>query len=406
MSALKTDFAGEKGDMFALALKTGLLTVLTLGLYRFWAKTRLRRWYWSAVRPGGMGLEYLGTAHEKIMGFFVAIIALAIYIAVFNLVALEVTVEVMHGGISPQTLILAAIPLLGFPVFFMARYRTRHYILSRTTWLGVRFGMDPGAWGYAWRSCMYWLLTILTLGLFWPLKTYQLEKYLTDRSWYGTAQFKQHGHPFMLYGLAVPFLALIAAVLYVSYEVGRIMLADTQTLEELVYVSWLSLSYFLLVPLIIIAGIYFRVASIRAMACRKELGDGMKFEFNPKTRKLLRIRFFGIWLTSFLLSFVSSIVLGLLAGVMILLGYEVDASLIYNTPPGIAILAGLLSGLLTFILWTVFWHAFVTFPSARHMAETLVIEEPALLRGIRQKQEERRSRTGLLSEALDVGGAF
>ncbi|MEM8592624.1 MAG: DUF898 family protein, partial [Pseudomonadota bacterium] len=44
---------GRRRRLFGLALWTGFLTVLTLGLYRFWARTRLRRWYWSAIRPGG-----------------------------------------------------------------------------------------------------------------------------------------------------------------------------------------------------------------------------------------------------------------------------------------------------------------------------------------------------------------
>lgn len=51
---LQTSYSGSKGPLFRLAFKTGVLTVLTLGLYRFWMKTRMRRYYWSAIRPGGV----------------------------------------------------------------------------------------------------------------------------------------------------------------------------------------------------------------------------------------------------------------------------------------------------------------------------------------------------------------
>ena len=56
-ASLSITYSGRKGPMLGLALRTGILTILTLGFYRFWAKTRLRRYYWSAIRPGGIPLE-------------------------------------------------------------------------------------------------------------------------------------------------------------------------------------------------------------------------------------------------------------------------------------------------------------------------------------------------------------
>ena len=57
---LATTYAGRRAGLFWLALKTSILTVLTLGIYRFWMKTRLRRYYWSSIRPGNTPLEYVG----------------------------------------------------------------------------------------------------------------------------------------------------------------------------------------------------------------------------------------------------------------------------------------------------------------------------------------------------------
>ena len=54
---LPVSYAGRGMPLFFLALKTGFLTVLTLGIYRFWARTRIRRYFWSAIRPGGVPLE-------------------------------------------------------------------------------------------------------------------------------------------------------------------------------------------------------------------------------------------------------------------------------------------------------------------------------------------------------------
>ena len=397
MSALKTDFAGDRGDLFILMLRTSFLTVITFGIYRFWRSTRLRRWYWSAIRPGGVGLEYTGTPQEKLAGFFVAVIVLAFFIALFNLAGLFVAINLSDNDLSYMTFAIGAAPLALVPVILAARYRARRYILSRTTWLGIRFGMDGGAWGYAWRACMYWVLTIATLGLLWPLMVLQLEKYLTDRSWYGSARFRQHGSPFMLYLLAFPFFALGGII------IGVIVLIRLETDE--VTQGWYTLTLPVFGLLLLVSGLYFRVASIRAMAGLKELGDGMEFGLEPRTRKLLRIHFFGNLISGLMVALVSPVVLGLVVGFLYLIG-RVDAGAITNPPPNLAGFMAVLTWLTVFILYGVFRQVFVTYPTVRHVAETLEIEEPAVLHGIRQRAAAQNREAGGFAEALDVGAAF
>ncbi|MGB0440547.1 MAG: DUF898 family protein, partial [Paracoccaceae bacterium] len=113
-----------------MALKTGFLTVITFGLYRFWMKTRLRRWLWSSIRIGGLPLEYTGLPGEKILGFFVAVVLLAVYLSLINLGLTFFSVAVLQD-IQPAY----ALTLLGvMPLWFYAQYRARRYILARTRW--------------------------------------------------------------------------------------------------------------------------------------------------------------------------------------------------------------------------------------------------------------------------------
>lgn len=84
-------FVGSRSALFWLALKSGFWTVLTLGFYRFWMKTRLRRWYWSSIRPGGHPLEYVGDPWEKLLGFFIAVVILTFYIGIVNLLLMFVS---------------------------------------------------------------------------------------------------------------------------------------------------------------------------------------------------------------------------------------------------------------------------------------------------------------------------
>lgn len=95
MSVLTTRFGGDRGDLFFLAMKTGILTLMTAGIYRFWATTRLRRWYWSSVRPGGAPMEYTGTALEKLAGFLLAIIILAFLLTAINLAGIAASINLM-----------------------------------------------------------------------------------------------------------------------------------------------------------------------------------------------------------------------------------------------------------------------------------------------------------------------
>ena len=95
---LSTDFQGKRSRVFKMSFLMGLLTVLTLGFYRFWMKTRLRRYYWSSIRPGGHPLEYVGDPLEKLLGFFIAAVILAFYIGVVNLILMLVSFSLFDGN--------------------------------------------------------------------------------------------------------------------------------------------------------------------------------------------------------------------------------------------------------------------------------------------------------------------
>ena len=53
-------YDGKGGEIAKIALTNGLLGLVTLGVYRFWGKTRLRRYLWSHVSLDGDRLEYTG----------------------------------------------------------------------------------------------------------------------------------------------------------------------------------------------------------------------------------------------------------------------------------------------------------------------------------------------------------
>ncbi|MBM3502426.1 MAG: DUF898 domain-containing protein [Alphaproteobacteria bacterium] len=130
------EFEASFGEFMRLTLATAALTVVTLGIYRFWAKTRVRRFLWSHTRVGGTPLEYTGTGVELFVGFLVVFVGLLLPIGV--LFRLD---EILGLDVVTQGLInLLLFAIIGF-LSGIAIFRARRYRLSRTRWRGIRGSM-------------------------------------------------------------------------------------------------------------------------------------------------------------------------------------------------------------------------------------------------------------------------
>ncbi len=76
--SIDLSYDGRAGEVGSIALANSLLGLVTLGIYRFWAKTRLRRYLWSHVSMEGDRLEYTGRGIELFIGFLIAGVFLAL----------------------------------------------------------------------------------------------------------------------------------------------------------------------------------------------------------------------------------------------------------------------------------------------------------------------------------------
>lgn len=388
--SLKGKYAGDGPGIFNLAFVTSLLTLVTVGIYRFWAKTRIRKYIWSSVRLGGDAFEYTGTGLEKFLGFLVAIVVLALYLAVvqmtlfffgMNIFAEPVTIEDMIAQMAATYLTFFAV----VPLWFFATYRARRYKLARTRWRSIRFGMEKGAWGYVLRAIGHWFLTLSTLGLLLPRQTYYLEKYMTDRSWYGSAQFTQEGkwtelYPAMKHLFIGIGLVVLGAVLLV---------AEQAALGALAMVTGYIWGF--------VGLVYYRVRAFTYLTGTKRLGGDVRFAVQPRTGEVIRIVFLG----SLAIGIVAAILFGI-AGA--LLAVSVAASGPDFSPaililPAIVYAAALLSiGALAL--------AMITQPLVRHVVETLNVPNAHGLDMIRQRAHDDGADAEGFADALDVGGAI
>ena len=67
-------FEGNWQDFARIALPNLLLTIVTLGIYRFWATARERRYLWSRTRFVDEHLEWAGTGMELFAGFVIVLV--------------------------------------------------------------------------------------------------------------------------------------------------------------------------------------------------------------------------------------------------------------------------------------------------------------------------------------------
>ena len=201
-----------------LSVKNFLLSMLTLGIYRFWAKTNVRRHIWSCVHINGEPLEYTGTGTELFMGFILATVIIFI-----PLLVLALLIQFIAGELAAAVFQLVVVFLLT-TLIGMAKYRALRYRLSRTIWRGIRGTMTGSPFSY---SMLYFgalLLSSLTLGWSNPAMSVRLQQRITREASFGRTAFSFGGPASPLYrtfafcwiatlaGLAVLGVAIIGDI--------------------------------------------------------------------------------------------------------------------------------------------------------------------------------------------------
>jgi uncharacterized membrane protein YjgN (DUF898 family) len=204
-------FLGEEGAYWRLRIKGAALVVVTLGIYRFWLATDVRRFLWSNTEISGDTLEYNGLATELLVGFLFAVAILVPLYMVFALVMLELGMV----AFKPALIGFALLALLGE----YALYRARRYRLTRTVFRGLRFDQHGSPWRYAFYALVCWGIVIVTLGLAYPWTLAFLERFKMRNTSYGDLQGRFEGSGLSLFLRGLPMWLLIVGPIVVGLGV-------------------------------------------------------------------------------------------------------------------------------------------------------------------------------------------
>ncbi|HZD26884.1 MAG TPA: DUF898 family protein [Alphaproteobacteria bacterium] len=300
---------GRHRMLALIALKNLLLNLLTLTIYRFWGKTRVRQYLWGTTCFLGDPLEYTGTGAELFIAFLFVMFAV--------LLPLGFVTQILPQLLSPDHLLVKAIPIVSFPVIVwligLAIYRAWRYRLTRTRWRGIRAGLTGAGWRFGLLYLGFYLLLLLTLGLTYPWMQVRLFGRMMRETVLGSEGFRFEASALPLY---VPFLLslLLTALLFVALAIlgvvtmpflGGVMvlLAGDDVGQDPVRLFILGVAFYavvlvLLPPLLALSFSVYKARELMVLAEGIRFQDA-RFAFDVRARDVIRLHV-GNWVILFL----------------------------------------------------------------------------------------------------------
>ena len=400
-------FVGDSRTLWRLLLRGAMLLAVTLGIYRFWLATDVRRFLWSNTVIAGEGLEYNGTAVELLIGFLIAIALL---------LPINLMLFVLALGMGPVGEFAS---VLGFPILFVlgqfAIFRARRYRLTRTVLRGVRFHQTGSAWLYALRATSWWILIVLTLGLAYPFAQASLERYKMRHTHYGDLPGRFEGSGFSLFwrGLLMWFLVIapfamgiIAVVTAVDWDgLNEAMIGGDQTMAGVImsdgFWAAIGLGVTGVAASILFAVLLFPI--FQAMLLRWRL-SGLRFGEISVRSQLLKRRIYGAYGRFLLYAFLFTLLAGLVAAVGLLMVGALSSS-----PVGIGSeIAGVVAGVAFYVImmlgYSTIYQATVKLALWRHGVNSMEIDNLAVLERVKATGQPSSAVGEGLADALNIGG--
>jgi uncharacterized membrane protein YjgN (DUF898 family) len=307
------EFTGSWQAFLPIALTNSLLTVVTLGIYRFWATTRERKYFWSQTRFIDDQLEWTGTGLELFIGFVVAFFAIGIPFFILNFIAQGAILQgvPLVAGILGLALYIAIFWLIGFAIYRGLRYR-----LSRTSWHGIHGGTDSPGFSYGTSYLWKTVVGTLPLGLGIPWASINLFKERWEAMSFGPHRFtsnpdwKKLMKRFALFYILPVLIAILAVA---GFAKGGGSIDETAPALGGIFILFFIFFY---IALPLISLIYYAAYS-REVVGSLGLG-GLEFGFTARSTDwlILMLGNIGLYLLAGFVGFIGAMTFGGLGAVM------------------------------------------------------------------------------------------
>lgn len=285
-------FWGHGKTLFGIFIVNTLYTLLTLGIYSFWGRVRIREFLSSQTSLAKIRFSYHGTGFELLKGSLKALIVFGIPYGFLSFV------PIIWEQVPPWIPnILAAIMVLCFiPIAVVGSHR---YRLSRSAFGAIRFSFQGQVKAYMKIWFTGTLLTFLTAGVYYPFFENTRRAFLTSHTYLGNRHFTYHGTGralLMIYGRSLgmvicTFLATTLAWIGISGipltpELHH-HLAEWLTNEE--HSTWLVSGMVVNVMALLWSWFYVQLSKQRYFWNHSKFGNA-PFQFTASTWNLMELR--------------------------------------------------------------------------------------------------------------------
>lgn len=203
VKANRLRYDGRTGSIYRIWLLNIFLSVITLGIYSFWGKTRMRRYLTGSFSMAHDHFEYTGNGKELFIGFLKVAPVFIVVSFVASLLPRELA----------ALLYLPVLYVIPVAVFMAMRYR-----LNRLTWRGIRARLTGSPFRFGGFALWRMFLNVVTLGILIPASDIATYGYMANRAGIGNLRARFEGKSAALVGTHIVTLILcVVAVVVLSF---------------------------------------------------------------------------------------------------------------------------------------------------------------------------------------------
>ena len=396
----------DRPGLTGLIVRNFFLTLVSLGFYRFWARARLRRYFWSNILVASEPLEYTGTGLELFIGFLIAIAI----VGPFG-IAYVILQRVMLGNPIAEAILNVCYIVALFLFVQIVVFRARRYRLSRTAWRGIYAAQTGSAWRYLALSVLYSLLTLVTLGLAVPWRSVALERYKIEHSWFGESRFSLDAKASDLFLRWLLVMALLAIPVLAFIAINRTVFPELAHLPAQANQAAIAMPHFSAKWLLFFSGlvggpalVWYWVASFRYITSHTRLGEirllsAAQGSSVLKTILLFALGVVGVSVGFVLVFFTLGQMFAMTAFALIGGKAATGTSMVSAIVVAMAFLLPMYLGIAVVFQIISYW--WLRVPILRHLATTIEVENLSAIAKILQSAKPRQ-RFGV-ADSFDIG---
>lgn len=184
-------FHGTGGGLFLLYVKNIFLSIITLGIYSFWARVNITRYFYQMTEYDNARFNYHATGKEKLLGFLKGLGIIILFI-IASVITFKILSIIMGEAVATViTVILVIITfMLALPFISIG---SRRFNLSRSSWNNLHFRFAGTFQEYLPIFLKGYFLSLITLGIYSPWFFIQNQTYFINKSQYGSEPFSFKG---------------------------------------------------------------------------------------------------------------------------------------------------------------------------------------------------------------------